>query len=39
MSFRKNDSQQMTLFDHALSGLTDREQKALERSRGCISKH
>ena len=32
MSFRKNDSQQMTLFDHALFGLTAREQKALEHS-------
>jgi hypothetical protein len=32
MSFRKNDSQQMTLFDNALFGLTAREQKALERS-------
>ncbi len=39
MSFRKNDSQQMTLFDHALFGLTAREQKALEHSRGCISEH
>ena len=32
MSFRKNDSQQMTLFDHALFGLTAREQRALEHS-------
>ena len=39
MSFRKNDSQQMPLFDHALFGLTAREQKALEHSRGCISEH
>lgn len=32
MSFRKNDSQQMTIFDNALFGLTPREQKALEHS-------